>query len=60
MNKTTVDIAEYVAKKFGPCSLEKARKIQSYMEETGMDFSECSRKKFHRAIEEAYKGIPNL
>lgn len=58
MNQATLEIAEYVAKYFGPCDLGFARKIQDHMAvEQGLDFSECSRREFKRAILMAHGAV---
>jgi hypothetical protein len=58
MNQATVDIAEYIAKHLGPCDLGFARKIQDHMAVMqALDFSECSRREFHRSIRAAHAAV---
>lgn len=66
MNKTTVEISEFIASKFAPCALWSiypheitALRIQNRMAENGIDFSECSKKQFRSAILRAYREIAN-
>jgi hypothetical protein len=54
MNKSTLEIAEYIATHFASCTLQYARTIQTRMEENGLDLSECSKSQFNRAIVTAY------
>lgn len=58
MNKATVEIAEYVAKHFGSCDLELARRLQDHMAVIQqLDFSECSRQEFNDAIRTAHVAV---
>ena len=58
MNQATVEIAEYVAKHFGPCDLEFARKLQDHMAVMQeLDVSECSLREFNRAILTAHEAV---
>jgi len=58
MNKSTVEIAEYVAKHFESCDLELARRLQDHMAVIQqLDFSECSRQEFNDAIRMAYAAV---
>jgi hypothetical protein len=58
MNQATAEIAEYVAKHFGPCDLEFARRLQDHMAVMlESDFSECSRQEFDHAIRTAYAAV---
>lgn len=58
MNQATLEIAEYIAKHFGPCDLGFARKIQDHMAIIqALDFSECSRREFNRAIKMAHAAV---
>lgn len=54
MNKTTVEIAEFIALHFGPCDLETALQVQTRMADNGADFSNCTQSQFKQAIREAY------
>lgn len=47
MNRTTLQIAEFIASKYKSCSLEEAAKIQAQM---SIDFSECTVSEFQRSI----------
>ena len=58
MNQATVEIAEYVATHLGPCDIEVARKLQDHMAVMQeLDFSECSRQEFNRAIRTAHVAV---
>jgi hypothetical protein len=58
MNQAMVEIAEYIAKHFGPCDLGFARKLQDHMAVMQeLDFSECSRQEFNSAIRTAHVAV---
>lgn len=58
MNRATIEIAEYVAKHFGPCDLAFARRLQDHMAVMQeLNFSECSRLEFNRAIRTAHAAV---
>lgn len=59
MNQATLDIAEVIARTFGPCSLETARKVQDRMIQDGLDFSECSKREFREAAKLAWLELGN-
>ena len=49
MNKTTVEIAEYVATIFAPCDLKTAARIREVIA-SDLDFSSCSKRELFTAV----------
>lgn len=55
MNKVTRDIHDYINSKYGLCDISVAVLLQSKMEESGINFSECTQKEFKTAIHKAWE-----
>lgn len=54
MNKTTLEIGEYIATNFQPCTLELASRVQNRMADNGIDFSRVTKGQFKAAVLYAY------
>ena len=50
------DVTRQIMKRFG-LDAETALKVQARMEEEGLDFSECTKREFNRAMIEAFQWI---